>query len=112
VYQWSLWSQTEIDILARHKARYGDDAARKRQAEAERLGAVTRLNAALAGRRYLVSDAFTLADLNVAATLSEPWKNGLIDGDLDPSDHGLVALADWLSGCTSRASWGRVRNMP
>jgi hypothetical protein len=53
--QWSVWSQTEIDVLARNKARYGDDAARKRQAEAERMGAVTRLNAALAGRPYLVT---------------------------------------------------------
>jgi glutathione S-transferase len=112
LYQWSLWSQTEVDVLARHKARFGKDAARKQQAEGERLEVMTRLNTALVGRSYLIGDTFTLADLNVAATLSEPWENGLIDGDLNPSDHHLGALADWLHRCTSRASWGRVRNLP
>ena len=40
VYQWSLWSQTEIDVRARHLARFSGDAALKRRAEAERLAAL------------------------------------------------------------------------
>ncbi len=111
VYQWSLWSQTEIDVLARHMARFGDDAEVKGRAEAERLAALAILDRALAGRPYLLGDAFTLADLNLAASLSEPWEKGLVDGELDPADHGLSALADWLARCTGRASWERVRSL-
>ncbi len=112
VYQWSLWSQTEIDVPARHMARFSDDAALKRGAEAERLAALAILDRALAGRPYLLGDVFTLADLNLAASLSEPLENGLVEGDLDPADHGLSALADWLARCTGRASWERVRSLP
>jgi glutathione S-transferase len=112
IYQWSVWGQTEIDVRARHMARHGGDAEGKRRAEAERLAALAILDAALAGRAYLVGEAFTLADLNLAATLSEPWENRLVDGELDPADHGLGALADWLARCTGRASWERVRALP
>jgi glutathione S-transferase len=112
VYQWSLWSQTEIDVRARHVARFSGDAASRRGAEAERLVALAILDRALAGRPYVLGDAFTLADLNLAATLSEPWENGLVDGQLDPADHVLTLLADWLARCTGRAAWERVRRLP
>ncbi len=112
VYQWSLWGQTEIDVRARHEARFSGDAALKRRAEAERLAALAILDRALAGQPYVLGDVFTLADLNLAATLSEPWENGLVDGEVDPDDHGLRALADWLARCTGRASWERVRRLP
>ena len=92
LYQWSLWSQTSIDVMARHRARFSDRPDVKAQAGAERLAALGILDTALAGRPYLLGDAFTLADLNVAATLVEPWENGRVDGDLDPSDHGLRSL--------------------
>jgi glutathione S-transferase len=111
VYQWSLWSQTEIDVRARHTGRFSDDGAVKRSAEAERLAALALLDGALADRPYLLSDVFTLADLNVAATLSEPWENRLVDGELNPADHGLSALADWLVRCTGRPAWEHVRNL-
>jgi glutathione S-transferase len=112
VYQWSLWSQTEIDVRARHMARFSGDTELKWRAEVERLAALTILDRALPGRPYLLGDVFTLADLNLAATLSEPWEKGLVDGELDPADHGLSALADWLARCTGRASWERVRSLP
>jgi glutathione S-transferase len=112
LYQWSLWSQTSIDVMARHRARFSDQPEVRARAEAERLGALTILGAALADHPYLLGDAFTLADLNVAATLNEPWENGLVDGDLDPADHQLAPLADWLSRCTGRESWVRVRALP
>jgi glutathione S-transferase len=112
VYQWSLWSQTEIDVVARHMARFSDDAEAKGRAEAERLAALAILDRALAGRQYLLGDAFTLADLNLAASLSEPGEKGLVDGELDPADHGLNAVGDWLARCNGRASWERVRSLP
>jgi len=109
MYQWSIWAQTTIDVMARHLARFSDDAAVKAKAEAERLAALAILDRALQGRAYLLGETFTLADVNVAATLCEPWENGLVDGNLDPADYGMPALGDWLRRCTSRDSWTRVR---
>jgi glutathione S-transferase len=111
LYQWSLWGQTEVDVMARRKARFGKDPDRKQRAEAERMAALAIVDAALAGRPYLLGDTFTLADVNLAATLSEPWENSLVDGDIDPAAHGLTALGDWLARCTARPSWTRVREM-
>ncbi len=112
VWQWSVWAQTEVDVPARHRARLRGDASACAAAKAERLAALTVLDQALGERPYLAGADFTLADLNVAATLSEPWENGLIDGDLDPAAHGLAALADWLARCAGRESWRRVRALP
>jgi len=84
--------QTEIDVRARHEARFSGDAALKRRAEAERSAALAILDRALAGRPYLLGNVFTLADLNLAATLSEPWENGLIDGEVDPL---IAAREEW-----------------
>ncbi len=112
LYQWSVWAQTEIDVMARHRARFSTDATKKARAEAERLAALAILDAALADRPYLLGASITLADINVATTLSEPWELGLVDGELNPSDHGLSALADWLRRCSRRASWLRVGTLP
>jgi glutathione S-transferase len=112
MYQWSVWAQTSIDVMARHRARFSDNAAAKARAEAERLEALAILDRALTGRDWLLGEAFTLADVNVAATLNEPWEKGLIDGDLDPAEHGMSALGDWLRRCTGRESWTRVRALP
>ena len=78
----------------------------------ERIAALRILNAALERSPYLLGETFTLADLNVAATLSEPHEDGRVDGDLDPADHQMTALADWLNRCCKRESWIRVRGMP
>jgi len=112
MYQWSVWAQTSIDVMARHRLRFSDDPAHKARGEAERLAALAILDRALAERPWLAADAFTLADINVATTLVEPWENGRIDGDLDPAAHGLASLADWLQRCMARPSWERVRAMP
>ena len=112
LYQWSLWSQTSIDVMARHRARFSDNPETKARAEAERLAALAILDTALKDRPYLLGHAFTLADLNVAATLVEPWEGARIDGDLDPAEHGLPALAGWLARCVARPSWAKVRSLP
>jgi glutathione S-transferase len=112
LYQWSVWTQTSVDVMARHLARFGDDAAAKAKAEADRLSALAILDRALTDRPYLLGEAFTLADINVAATLSEPWEMGRVDGENAPAEHGMAALGDWLARCTSRTSWARVRELP
>jgi glutathione S-transferase len=111
LYQWSVWSQTSVDVVARHRMRFSQDAEVKARGEAERLAALTILDRALADRPWLLGEAFTLADVNVAATLAEPWEQGRIDGDFDPAAHGLPALADWLARCVARPSWAKVRSL-
>jgi glutathione S-transferase len=112
LYQWSVWSQTSIDVMARHRMRFSQNAETKARGEAERQTALAMLDAALKNRPYLLGEAFSLADVNVATTLVEPWENGRIDGDFDPAAHGLAALGDWLARCTSRPSWAKVRSLP
>lgn len=112
LYQWTLWSQTEVDAPARQRARFGEDPEAKARAEAELISRLAVLDAALAQRPFLLGETFSLADLNVAATLSEPHEAGLIEGDLDPRGHGLSWLADWLASCCSRPSWACVSQMP
>lgn len=112
LYQWTLWAQTEVDVPARHAARLGPDPELSAGAKAERLLVLRRLDAALQGSAYLLGPDFTLADLNLAATLSEPGESGRIEGDLEPADHNLPALADWLARCTARPSWQRVAALP
>jgi glutathione S-transferase len=112
MYQWSVWAQTSIDVMARHRMRFSHDAEVKARGEAERLEALRVLDAALQQRPWLAGDAITLADINVAATLVEPWEGERIDGDFDPAEHDLPSLADWLSRCTRRESWARVKALP
>jgi glutathione S-transferase len=78
----------------------------------ERTAALEMLDAELADRPYLLGEAFTLADLNVAGTLSEPQEKGRVDGDLELSGHGLPRLANWLKRCQGRESWRRVCALP
>jgi len=112
LYQWTLWSQNEIDVPARQKARFGPDPEASERAAAELLGRLAILDAALSESTYLLGAVFSLADLNVAATLSEPHEGGLIEGNLDPAAHGLPRLAAWLMRCCGRQSWARVAAMP
>jgi glutathione S-transferase len=112
VYQWSFWAQTEMDRkdweLPR---RSGDQDAIARMTEAK-VATLGILDRALAASSYLIGDAFTLADLNVASTLSQPNEEGKIDWQrLDPAALGLAHLADWLARCTQRASWRRVAEL-
>ncbi len=113
ILQWSLWAQTEMDRRDWDQARRSGDAGRIASARGERVATLRVLDAALADRPYLLGEAFTLADLNVASTLSQPNEGGLIDWErLDPADHGLAALAGWLARCVTRPSWTRVRALP
>lgn len=110
VYQWSFWSQTEMDRRDWNAARRSGDAERIAASTTERVAALRILNAALLGRDYLLGSEFTFADLNVAATISQPNEDGRIDWQrLDPFELGLPALGDWLGRCTTRASWKKVR---
>jgi glutathione S-transferase len=99
-WQWSLWAVTEVDrgvnIWSLHAIRLPAeerDAAKR----AEALGVLAEpfkvLDGALAGRRYLIGDDFTVADLNVAAVISRA-----VDMDLAATPN----LKDWLLLCLER----------
>ena len=95
-----------------HQALPSNDASRIALAREQRLATLSRLNAAITDRDYLLGDAFTFADLNVAATISQPNELELIDGDFDPFAHELPALGAWLKRCTTRPSWLKLRDFP
>jgi glutathione S-transferase len=113
VYQWSVWAQTEMDRPDWQQAWASGDPTRAAAANARRAATLAILDAALSGRRHLLGDEFTFADLNVAATISQPNELGGIDAQhLDPFSLGLGSLGDWLRRCTSRPSWLAVRALP
>jgi glutathione S-transferase len=100
--QWSFWAQLELEghleTCMNHRWFYDPDcrdallADRAEDALAQPLGV---LNDALAGRPHLLGDAFTVADLNVAAVVS--WARfGLV------SLSDWPAVSDWLGGCLGR----------
>ena len=110
IYQWSFWVQTEIDRRDWQAARRSNDDERIRMATEEKITALGILNEALVGNQYLLGDVFTLADLNVASAISQPNEEGKIDWQrLDPFDLNLPELGAWLSRCTNRESWLKVR---
>jgi glutathione S-transferase len=60
------------------------------------------LDGALAGRAHLLGDAFTVADLNVAAVISRA-----IDMDLSATPH----LREWLRRCLERPAALKARGL-
>ncbi|HUO87837.1 MAG TPA: glutathione S-transferase family protein [Rhizomicrobium sp.] len=113
VYQWSIWGQTEIDVMARHRDRFSGVPERVERARNELHARLAILDDALEGRAYLVGEAFTLADLNLASTFVEPWEMKKPDGgDIRPGDERFPAVGAWLTRCTARPSFARVGALP
>ena len=109
IYQWSLWGQTEIDVMARHRDRFSGVPARVERARSELHARLAILNDALTDRLYLLGNDFTFADINLASTLIEPWEVNKPDaGDVRPGDKTFPAVGAWLARCTERASWRKV----
>jgi glutathione S-transferase len=108
--QWSFWAVLEIETLLLdllvHRALLPEFARDASHAERDELllrKPLGVLNDALAGRRYLLGNNYTVADLNVASILV--W--GKI-ARLDMSAHSEVAR--WFDACLARAAYGRVRD--
>jgi glutathione S-transferase len=109
-WQWSLWAVQEVDrgvnIWSLHAVRLPPEE-RNSQLREEALKVVALpfrvLDGALADRDYLLGDAFTVADLNVAAVISRA-----IEMDLSATPR----LAGWLRSCLDRPAAreaGRLR---
>lgn len=113
VYQWGFWVQTEMDRRDWVAARRSGDEKLITTATTEKIAALGILNDTLNNSPYLLGDTFSLADLNVAASISQPNEQGRIDWQrLDPFELGLPELGDWLKRCTSRDTWKRVADLP
>ena len=99
-WQWSLWAVAEVDrgvnIWSLHAVRLPpDEQDVAKRAEALKLLAAPFkvLDEAVATRPYLLGDAFSIADLNVAAVVSRA-----VDMDLGAVPH----LKAWLLRCLDR----------
>jgi glutathione S-transferase len=99
-WQWSLWAVTEVDrgvnIWSLHAIRLPPeerDAAKRAEALSVLAAPFKVLDGALAGRRYLIGDDFTVADLNVSAVISRA-----VDMDLGATPN----LKAWLMRCLER----------
>jgi glutathione S-transferase len=100
--QWSFWVMTLIEPKVLEALLYGTgmmdhpkDASKAKAAIQEIAPAIKVLDDHLAKRSHLLGDAFTVADLNVAAVFS--WA---VLGNVDLSPWPKVK--GWLEGCLSR----------
>jgi len=99
-WQWALWAVTEVDrgvnIWSLHAVRLPpeeQDAGKRAEALAVLAAPFKVLDGAVAPAGYLIGDAVTVADLNVAAVISRA-----IDMDLSAWPH----LKAWLVHCLDR----------
>ncbi len=96
VWRWSLWAQGQLEPWVMQDTRLaGLRAATAELAEPEIERALGLLERTLAGRDWLLGDAFTVADLNVVGVLSPSRSMTL---DLAPFDR----LRAWLERCYGR----------
>ena len=110
-FQWSVWAMTELEeplltaLLHRGFLPENQRDPKKADDAAERFKTpLAVLDGALAGKPYLLGDAFSVADLNVAAVLCWAFLAGL--------DLGKAPQAQaWLGRCTGRPAFERVQRM-
>src|SRR5262245_3181488 len=107
-FQWSFWTMTELEepVLTAVTHRWSlppeERDPKKAEDAAERFKTPLRvLDGAIVGRPYLLGNAFTVADLNVASVMSSAPLAGL---DLSSAPNAL----GWLARCTERPAFARV----
>lgn len=100
--QWSFWAIAGVNIWSLHAVRLPEserDAVKREEA----LNVIAKpfriLDAAVAQQPYLLGDAFTVADLNVAAVISRA-----VDMDLS----AVPNLKAWLTRCLDRRAAQKV----
>ena len=109
VLQWTLWCATEAEphvmrwsynaYLKPEAERVAAEAAAGKEALDARLAVLER---ELAGRPFLVGNAFTVADLNLASVLYGSWLNGY---DYAP----FPKVKAYLDACLTRPAALRAR---
>ena len=104
-YQWTFWGMMETEDLLltalRHRYLYPEeqrDPAKADVAEAALQKPLAVLNNALGGRKYLLGNEFTVADLNLAHLFT--WARR---ANIDLSAHPNIDR--WLDECYSRPAY-------
>jgi glutathione S-transferase len=110
VHQWNLWAANEIGprivIIARGQSKKSRDPSAVTVASEELCAALRIVENRLCGR-YLLGDAFTVGDLNLASILREPGEDGISGiGTIDLAPFPNVAR--WLDCCSARSTNRRV----
>jgi glutathione S-transferase len=110
-YKWSLWVMTETEAslytLLAHTVFLPEDQRSDEAVVAANealTGPLKVLDGALADRQYLLSNDFTIADLNVASVLSQ----GML---MQPELSALPAAQAWLWKCLTRPAVANVIGM-
>jgi glutathione S-transferase len=109
--QWSFWAILEMEALLlellQHRALLVEFARDPSYAERNELllkKPLQILNDSLSKRKYLIDDAFTVADINVASVVT--WGKA---ARLDLSPYREISR--WLEDCLSRPAYKRLREM-
>ena len=96
VWRWSLWAQGQLEPWVMRDTRLAElRGAMSNYAASEITLSLATLNRALDAQSWLVGEAFTVADLNVAGVLSPSRAEHL---DLAPHPN----VAGWLARCYAR----------
>jgi glutathione S-transferase len=110
-YQWSLWAANEIEpkivAIGGELRKSSSDRTAIDSRLRQLISTLGVLEAQLGSRAYLLGDAFTIADLNLASTMREPHEVGIASIpliDLSP----FPAVARWLDNCSNRPANRRV----
>ncbi|POZ63808.1 glutathione S-transferase family protein [Chromobacterium alticapitis] len=108
--QWSFWAQSSLEATYVSWAEQAlclpaamRDAAELARAAQALQRPLSRLEQALRDQPYLLGEAFTAADLNVA---------GVINGLAAFEPQARPRLHDWLSRCLARPAYRRANAMP
>jgi glutathione S-transferase len=106
--QWSFWAMTEVEASALQVLLHtvvlpeGQRDAKTVAAAMDKLkGPLGVLDGALAGKKHLLGDAFTIADLNVASVLGF-----LLQARADVSF--VPNVARWLGECCGRPAFAKA----
>lgn len=109
-YQWSFWVMTEVEASVLTALQHAvllpedqRDAGKFDRAVATLSAPLAVLDKALAGREYLMSGRFTVADLNVASVLA--WTK-IYRMDLSAWPNA----AEWLNRCLARPAHKAARS--
>jgi len=115
LYQWSFWVTTEIEpnFVAMARADRGMISREEgTSAHAALACALAVLSHHLSSNQYLLGEEFSVADLNVASSISEPHEAGFVAGRKDYDLQPYPGLARWLRECSDRPANYRVRKLP
>ena len=115
VYQWSFWATNEVEprivSIARGLSNERPDQAAVASGLDQLAGAFRVLDAQIDGHTYLLGDAFSVADLNLASTLREPGEDNV--GGIDAIDlKPFPGIMRWLNRCSRRSACARVAALP